>query len=258
MRGGPRGPPALPGPRAARAASGSTPRATGTPARCELDRRAASRSRATVYRPDIGGLLPVYVADRYEGIEARPFPELVRRRARRATWSATSPPCARSPSASRPDVALANHLVMGPADPRAGARRHGVPYAVKVHGSALEYTVKPYPRFLPYAREGLARRARRARRLAPHRGEPVGGDGRPGAAPAARGSGRPASTSTRFAPREPAAARAGLERPARALAAADAPAADADSSFARDPARRPRALATIDPGATAWWSSSAS
>jgi len=33
----------------------------------------------------------------------------------------------------------------------------GVPYAVKVHGSALEYTVKPHPeRFLPYAREGLA------------------------------------------------------------------------------------------------------
>ena len=32
----------------------------------------------------------------------------------------------------------------------------GVPYAVKIHGSALEYTVKPYPRFLPAAREGLA------------------------------------------------------------------------------------------------------
>src|SRR4051795_4782279 len=33
-------------------------------------------TRATVYRPDIGGLLPLYVADRYEGIEARPFPDL--------------------------------------------------------------------------------------------------------------------------------------------------------------------------------------
>ncbi len=32
-----------------------------------------------------------------------------------------------------------------------------MPYAVKVHGSALEYTVRPEPeRFLPYAREGLA------------------------------------------------------------------------------------------------------
>src|SRR4029079_2447415 len=32
----------------------------------------------------------------------------------------------------------------------------GRPDAVRVHGSALEYTVKPYPRFLPYAREGIA------------------------------------------------------------------------------------------------------
>ena len=32
-----------------------------------------------------------------------------------------------------------------------------VPYAVKIHGSALEYVVKRDPeRFLPYAREGLA------------------------------------------------------------------------------------------------------
>ena len=29
-----------------------------------------------VYRPDIAGLLPLYVADRYEGIEARPFQDL--------------------------------------------------------------------------------------------------------------------------------------------------------------------------------------
>ena len=33
-------------------------------------------ARATVYRPDIAGLLPVYVADRYEGVEARPFHDL--------------------------------------------------------------------------------------------------------------------------------------------------------------------------------------
>ena len=31
-----------------------------------------------------------------------------------------------------------------------------VPYAVKIHGSALEYTVRPHPeRFLPYALEGI-------------------------------------------------------------------------------------------------------
>ena len=56
---------------------------------------------------------------------------------------------------ARPDVALANHLVMGPAI--LARALDDVPYAVKIHGSALEYTVKPYPRFRPYAVEGLAR-----------------------------------------------------------------------------------------------------
>jgi len=30
----------------------------------------------TVHNPDIGGLLPVYVLDRYEGFEVKAFPEL--------------------------------------------------------------------------------------------------------------------------------------------------------------------------------------
>ena len=37
------------------------------------------------------------------------------------------------------------------------ARADVAPYAVKIHGSALEYTVKPHPeRFMPYALEGSA------------------------------------------------------------------------------------------------------
>src|SRR5437764_12415749 len=111
--------------------------------------------RATVYRPDIGGLLPLYVADRYDGIEARPFRELSDAELDRyleANVAAVREVAERV----RPDVALANRLVMGPVVIRRalGGR---VPYAVKVHGSALEYTVRPEPeRFLPYAREGLS------------------------------------------------------------------------------------------------------
>src|SRR4051794_4685411 len=110
--------------------------------------------RCTAYRPDIGGVLPVYVADRYEGVRAVPFPELDDEALERyldANVAAVREVAERA----EPDVALANHLVMGPA---IVARAVGgrVPYAVKVHGSALEYTVRPEPeRFLPYAREGL-------------------------------------------------------------------------------------------------------
>lgn len=109
----------------------------------------------TVYRPDIGGLLPVFVPDRYERIDARPFPELTDAQLDfylRANVDAVAEVATRS----RPDVAVANHVVMAPAILARALSGTGVPYAVQVHGSDLEYTVKPYPRFLPYAREGLS------------------------------------------------------------------------------------------------------
>ncbi len=115
---------------------------------------AGAAPRCTVYRPDIGDLLPVYVADRYEGIQARTFADCSDEEIARyidANVAAVGELVARI----SPDVALANHLVMGPAI-LARALGGQVPYAVKVHGSALEYTVKPDPeRFLPFAREGV-------------------------------------------------------------------------------------------------------
>ena len=134
----------------------------------------------------------------------------------------------------RPDVALANHLVMGPVV--LARALDDVPYAVKVHGSALEYTVKPHPeRFLPYAREGLARPARcwSARATRPR------ACGRrwttPGSRPA-RSSARRASTSREFRPREPDAAREGPEALVRA-AARDAPAGEDGLLLRARPAR---------------------
>jgi glycosyltransferase involved in cell wall biosynthesis len=111
--------------------------------------------RCTAYLPDIGGLLPVYVADRYDGIEARPFPECSDEEVER--YVAANVDAVRDVTARvAPDVALANHLVMGPAILARALAGTGVTYAVKIHGSALEYTVKPHPRFLPWAHEGMA------------------------------------------------------------------------------------------------------
>jgi glycosyltransferase involved in cell wall biosynthesis len=112
--------------------------------------------RCTVYRPDIGSLLPVYVADRYDGIEARTFADCAD--AEISAYIDANVAAVREVAARvRPDVALANHLVMGPVI-LARALGDEVPYAVKVHGSALEYTVKPCPeRFLAPARAGLSR-----------------------------------------------------------------------------------------------------
>jgi glycosyltransferase involved in cell wall biosynthesis len=106
----------------------------------------------TAYVPDIGGLLPVYVADEYEGFRVKTFSELTD--AELDAYLKANVAAVRDVVASLGgvDAALANHLVMGPAI----LARAALPFAAKIHGSALEYTVKPDPdRFLPYAREGM-------------------------------------------------------------------------------------------------------
>lgn len=120
----------------------------------DLGRRPAAGSGfCTAYAPPIGDLLPVYVQDDYEGFTARTFDRLdedelafyvernvaaVRAVARRA----------------RPDFALANHMIMGP-HIVAEALGVEIPLVAKIHGSAMEYIVRPHPRFLPYARSGV-------------------------------------------------------------------------------------------------------
>jgi glycosyltransferase involved in cell wall biosynthesis len=105
----------------------------------------------TVHIPDIGRVLPVYVADQYEGFDAKPYPELTD--AELEHYIAANVEAVRGVPV--PDVALANHLVMGPVI-LARALGGRAPYAVKIHGSALEYTVRPNPeRFAPYALEGI-------------------------------------------------------------------------------------------------------
>lgn len=106
-----------------------------------------------IHNPGIDGLLPVYVKDPYQGFEVKAFPELSEAELERYLEANVAAVREVAAAAGGVDAALANHLVMGPA---ILARAAVAPYAVKVHGSALEYTVKPHAeRFLPYAREGL-------------------------------------------------------------------------------------------------------
>ncbi len=110
----------------------------------------------TVYRPPIGPVLPVYVEDPYEGFEARAYPRLSEEEVERYIRVNVEAVRDVEKLIGGSDAALANHLLMGPVVlARAGVR----PYAVKHHGSDLEYTVKPHPRFVPYAEEGLGQAA---------------------------------------------------------------------------------------------------
>jgi glycosyltransferase involved in cell wall biosynthesis len=107
--------------------------------------------KITVHVPDIGGLLPVFVADRYEGFEVKTFPELTDEELDRYLDANVRAVEQVVEEYGEPDAALANHLIMGPVI----LARAGLRYAIKVHGSDLSYTVRPHPeRFVPYAVEG--------------------------------------------------------------------------------------------------------
>jgi glycosyltransferase involved in cell wall biosynthesis len=198
--------------------------------------------RATVYRPDIGGLLPLYVADRYEGVEARPFQDLTPQELDRyvdANVAAVREVAERV----RPDVALANHLVMGPVI--LARALDEAPYAVKIHGSALEYTVKPHPRFKPYAQEGLAR-AGGILVGSYHTGASLWTEMDDPTVEDRTRLGPPGVDVERFTPREPEEARAGLARLRARLDTLEHDVAD-ESSFARSPGEAAAALATVEP-----------
>jgi glycosyltransferase involved in cell wall biosynthesis len=105
-----------------------------------------------IHNPDIGGLLPVYVKDPYEGFEVKTFDELTEAELDSYIDANVAAVRAVAAQVGGIDAALANHLVMGPT---ILARAGVAPFAAKIHGSALEYTVKPHPRFLPYAYEGM-------------------------------------------------------------------------------------------------------
>jgi glycosyltransferase involved in cell wall biosynthesis len=207
--------------------------------------------RATVYRPDIGAVLPVYVADRYEGVEARPFAELSDEEVE--AYVARNVAAVRDVvERARPDVALANHLVMGPAILARALAGTGVPYAVKVHGSALEYVVKPHPRFLPYAREGLEA-AGGVLVGSRHTAESLGAAMEDPGLPARTRLGPPGVDVERFTPREGAERWMGVDRlRARLEEAALHSGAERGQTpgdaFARSTAEAAAGLAAVGPG----------
>ena len=106
----------------------------------------------TVYLPEIGELLPVFVVDHYEGFTARAFPDLSDREIDEYVDANVRAIREIIDLAGEMDAALANHLIAGPAI----CAEAGLDFAIKVHGSDLSYAVIPHPeRFVPLARRGV-------------------------------------------------------------------------------------------------------
>jgi glycosyltransferase involved in cell wall biosynthesis len=103
---------------------------------------------AAVVRPEIGGLLPVFVLDEYEGLEARLLPELSEEERERYVAANADALRAHLPA----DLVFANHVLLG--GPVAAAT--GAPFAVKAHGSELEYSMRGNEDLSRWGREALA------------------------------------------------------------------------------------------------------
>jgi len=103
---------------------------------------------AKVLRPNVGGLLPVFVLDRYEGLEAKLLQDFtLAERARYVALNATAL-CAQMPA----DLVFANHVLLGAAVGYAS----GIPFVVKAHGSELEYSMRGNEELANWGRECLA------------------------------------------------------------------------------------------------------
>jgi glycosyltransferase involved in cell wall biosynthesis len=104
---------------------------------------------AVTARPDIGGLLPVFVLDRYQGLESRLLQDFTAaERERYVTLNATAVR-AQLPA----DLVFANHVLPG----GAVAAAAGAPFAVKVHGSELEYSLRGNAELAAEGRAALER-----------------------------------------------------------------------------------------------------
>ena len=104
-------------------------------------------------RPHIGGLLPVYVGDNFSG-KIKLFVDLSEAELGRYVESNVRA-LVTAIEQHRPDAIVTGHEVMGPYIALKACGQTGTRYVAKLHGSALEYAVKPQERYRQYAREGL-------------------------------------------------------------------------------------------------------
>jgi len=89
---------------------------------------------ADTLRPDVGGLLPVFVLDHYDGYDVRRVQDCTR--SELEGWVEANASAIRGLLPA--DVVFTNHVLLGGPVGVAG----GAPFAVKAHGSELEYSMR--------------------------------------------------------------------------------------------------------------------
>jgi glycosyltransferase involved in cell wall biosynthesis len=110
--------------------------------------------RCVVYRPEIGGLLPVYVYDDYPGWRVKTFLDLSDEEFE--NYVECNVEALRAVlEASDAEAVVTNHSVPGPLISRRALRGTTVPYVSIVHGSCLQYVARKSEKYMQATREGL-------------------------------------------------------------------------------------------------------
>ena len=104
---------------------------------------------ARTVRPELpGGILPVFVLDRYEGLEPRLLQDLSREQREAFVEANAAALRAELPA----DLVFANHVLLGGPVAAASGARH----AVKAHGSELEYSMRGNADLAAWGKTSLA------------------------------------------------------------------------------------------------------
>jgi glycosyltransferase involved in cell wall biosynthesis len=115
-------------------------------------RTPSGEGRCTLLRPSIGRLLPVFVIDEYEGFDVARFVDLTDEQLQR--YLSLNVAALRAAAAwHRSGVVIAGHAVPGGAIARRALGRRA--YVLKIHGSDVEYAMRPQRRYQELAREGF-------------------------------------------------------------------------------------------------------
>jgi glycosyltransferase involved in cell wall biosynthesis len=102
---------------------------------------------ATTVKPDVDGFLPVFILDRYEGYTAKRVQDTSREELDR--WVEANARALREHLPA--DLVFTNHVLMGgPVGEATGGR-----YAVKAHGSELEYSMRGNPGLSAWGHDSL-------------------------------------------------------------------------------------------------------
>jgi glycosyltransferase involved in cell wall biosynthesis len=120
----------------------------------QVEQETSFPGRCTVYVPDIGDLLPVYVYDDYPGWRVKTFLDLTQEEL--DNYLGRNVEAVQSVlRSSEADGVVVNHSVPGPLIARRALQGTDIHYVSIVHGSCLQYLSRRSEKYMGLTREGL-------------------------------------------------------------------------------------------------------